>query len=72
MSARATLVTISFKPDTSTASNTPTRPMMIRGPKTCGAAAVGLAAARGAVTVREVITASSGILVSEHFRKVGT
>ncbi|MNB92792.1 hypothetical protein D3C81_2106770 [compost metagenome] len=54
MSASATLVTISFRPDTSTASSTPTRPMMIRGPKTGGAAAV-LVAATGAVTVREVM-----------------
>lgn len=49
------MVTISFRPDTSTANNTPTRPMMIRGPKTGGVTADGLAAARGAVTVREVM-----------------
>ncbi|MNL32585.1 hypothetical protein D3C87_1544470 [compost metagenome] len=50
------MVTISLRPDTSTASNTPSRPMMIRGPNTGGvAAAIGLAAARGAVTVREVM-----------------
>jgi hypothetical protein len=34
--------------------------MMIRGPKAGGAVAVELAAATGAVTVREVIAASSG------------
>ncbi|MNL84636.1 hypothetical protein D3C87_2126660 [compost metagenome] len=61
MSARATLVTISFRPDTSTANNTPTRPMMIRGPKTGGVTAAGLAAASGDVTAREVMTASSGV-----------
>ncbi|MOA66959.1 hypothetical protein D3C78_1939170 [compost metagenome] len=49
------MVTISFRPDTSTANNTPTRPMMIRGPKTGGVTTAGLAAARGAVTVREVM-----------------
>ncbi|MNN86699.1 hypothetical protein D3C81_2041420 [compost metagenome] len=50
-----------MRPDTSTASSTPTRPMMIRAPNTGGAAAVaGLAAAMGTAADRDVMNTHSG------------